>query len=66
MKYIALFVRIITFIACIMASFQALSNPNDGPNYLLSASIITESEHPSTGQTQTLALKMSKCSPSPY
>lgn len=58
MKYIALFVRIITFSAWMMASFQALSNPNDGPNYLLSAAIMTASEHPSAGQTQTLALKM--------
>ncbi|QSV17479.1 thioredoxin family protein [Photobacterium ganghwense] len=41
-----------------MVSFQALSNQYDYPNNLLSVSIFPESEHPSVGQTHTLALKM--------
>lgn len=58
MKCVAIFVRIMTIIACMIVSFQALSNQYDYPNNLLSVSIIPESEHPSVGQTQTLALKM--------
>ncbi len=58
MKCVAIFVRIMTLIACMIVSFQALSNQYDYPNNLLSVSIIPELEHPSVGQTQTLALKM--------
>ncbi|WP_242551924.1 protein-disulfide reductase DsbD family protein [Photobacterium ganghwense] len=58
MKCVAIFVRIMTLIACMIVSFQALSNQYDYPNNLLSVSIFPESEHPSVGQTHTLALKM--------
>jgi len=59
MKCVAIPVRIMILITCLIVSFQALCNQYDYDNNLLSVSIITDSEHPSVGQSQTLALKMS-------
>ena len=58
MKCAAIPIRTMILITLLIVSFQAICDQYDYSDNILSVSIVTDSEQPSVGKSQTLALKM--------